>query len=66
MDYIQEQIDNSSGAQLEKIIFLCKSFIATCRDNNEFNEAEPLLNTLVTLRDAAIAECIRRDINFTV
>ena len=63
-DFIQRSVDAASGVQLQTCITLCKQFLQIARTHNEFLEASATINVVARLRDCAIAECLRREINF--
>lgn len=66
LDFIQSIVDEANGVQLQNIIVTCKQFLEKLRDHNEFLESQPLIQVLTTLRSCAIAEALRRDINFVI
>lgn len=65
-DFIQQQMNAADGVQLQTTIKLCKKFLEEARKNNGFLESDPVITVILRLRDCAIAECLRREINFVI
>lgn len=66
MDFIQGIVDDATEVQLQSMIVNCKKFLGGLRDHNEFLENQPLIQILATVRSCAIAEALKRGLNFTI